>query len=252
MTPMRRVIAVLLLAACGDLRGGGSDGGLPVSDEPVALVADDSTELVGRFNHPGAEAPGLLLLHGLGADRSEWDGVTLPDYATLAMDLRGHGESAGVAPDDDGAILVEDAGIALAWLLGRSGVQADRVAILGSSFGANLALAAAANDARVRAAVLLSPSLDSLMVSTELDLARFEPRPSLMLAAQEDTEASSAVETLGAQGAHVDTSTLSGDAEGAALLIKNAEGSDMVQGWLEEHLASSDPPPADADTPDPE
>ena len=243
-------MAVLLLAACDGTLGSG--GARAVSDQPVTLAADDSTELVGSYDHPGGTAPGLLLLHGLGADRSEWDVVALPGYATLAMDLRGHGESGGDVPDDDGQVFVDDARISLAWLASQPGVDAGRVAIVGSSIGANVALAAAANDPDVGAAVLVSPSLDSLQISTEDDLHRYEPRPSLMYATEEDTEAADAVATLVAQGGHVDATILQGEEHGVALLLANPKAADELVAWLEEHLVASQEPESDGGMPDAE
>jgi pimeloyl-ACP methyl ester carboxylesterase len=88
-----------------------------------------------------AGGPAVLLLHGNNASRAAtaanaaW--LAGQGYAALAIDLRGHGESA-VAPRSFGLYESRDAAAALAWLKNRRGHA--RVAIVGISLGGASAL----------------------------------------------------------------------------------------------------------------
>lgn len=103
-------------------------------------------------------APGVVLCHGFRGIK-EW---ALPDfaaqfadlgYAALAIDYRGFGESDGqrgrLVPDEQ----VEDIRSALSFLAGQPGVDPNRLALYGTSFGGANVIAAAAVDERARAVV---------------------------------------------------------------------------------------------------
>jgi len=100
------------------------------------------------------EGPAVVLLHGLGVERSIWDALLEPlaeDYHVCAFDQRGHGESSPAdvpyARHDDVVGVLDRLGIAGAWLIG-------------SSMGGEVALdTALAHPARVAGLVLLDPSL---------------------------------------------------------------------------------------------
>src|SRR5262244_3513137 len=65
----------------------------------VVCPSDDGVEIVGSFYAPhDRNAPALVLVHQLGATHAEWEPLITAlradrDYAILAIDLRGHGES---------------------------------------------------------------------------------------------------------------------------------------------------------------
>ena len=122
--------------------------------EIVAIRSRDGLRLSARWLHSVVHEPGdgwrpdereaVLLIHG-------WSGSIAPDLVeygpmlrrtagVLGLDLRGHGESDD-GPASFGVREVDDVGGALRWL-GERGVR--RVAIVGSSMGAVVALAAVA------------------------------------------------------------------------------------------------------------
>jgi 3-oxoadipate enol-lactonase len=82
-----------------------------------------------------ADAPALVLLHGLGGQASTWDTVA-PELArsfrVLAIDLRGHGDSD--RPGDYSFELMRDDVLGV---LGQLGL--DRVSLLGHSMGGTVA-----------------------------------------------------------------------------------------------------------------
>jgi alpha/beta superfamily hydrolase len=107
----------------------------------------------------GEKRPAIIVLHGFGSNKD--GGVALVaarlfeklGYVTLRFDMRGCGESAG----ERGRVIcleqVEDTQHALSWLSRREEVIADRVAVMGFSFGAAVAVYTAGVDARVAACI---------------------------------------------------------------------------------------------------
>ncbi len=98
------------------------------------------------------------------------------NIASLAIDLRGHGESSAGDPSD------LDVQAALAWLA-ASGFPATHIALMGASIGANLALRALAQNQDIHAAVLLSPGSDYHGVTTLDAATRIDPSQALFIAA---------------------------------------------------------------------
>jgi len=95
--------------------------------------------------------PPLLLLHGYTNCAATWTPLAQPlakDYHVLALDQRGHGDSAGPVPD--GPSLADDA---LAFL---DGLNLKSIYVLGHSMGGNVALRlAAAHPERIKRLVVV-------------------------------------------------------------------------------------------------
>ena len=108
---------------------------------------------------PGEKRPAIVVLHGFGSNKD--GGVALVaarlfeklGYVTLRFDMRGCGESQG----ERGRVIcleqVEDTKNALSWLMRREEVIADRIAVMGFSFGAAVAVYTAGVDPRVAACI---------------------------------------------------------------------------------------------------
>jgi len=100
------------------------------------------------------EGPAVVLLHGLGVERSIWESLLEPlaeDSRVIAFDQRGHGES---SPADAPYARHEDL-VALLDALGIASAQ-----LVGSSMGGEVALdTALAHPSRVAGLALLDPSL---------------------------------------------------------------------------------------------
>lgn len=139
-----------------------------VDHKIVNLTTDDNIRLAATLYLPtkGGEAskhPGVVLSHQAGSDRSEWDSMakTLAQngFAALTYDIRGHGQSQkvdnmrGLFGDPNRA--PKDLQAALAYLAKHKRVISDRLAVVGSSIGGNLALAASSRE-DVRTVVALS------------------------------------------------------------------------------------------------
>ena len=94
----------------------------------------------------GEKRPAIVVLHGFGSNKD--GGVALVaarlfeklGYVTLRFDMRGCGESEG----ERGRVIcleqVEDTQNAVTWLAARSEVIGERVAVMGFSFGAAVAV----------------------------------------------------------------------------------------------------------------
>ena len=108
----------------------------------VHLVASDGVAIAGSY-WPGArpDGPAILLLHGIDSSRASFtrhaSWLNGLGYGVLAIDFRGHGESAA-APRSFGLYEARDAAAALAFL--RAGVPARRVGLIGTSLGGAAAL----------------------------------------------------------------------------------------------------------------
>jgi pimeloyl-ACP methyl ester carboxylesterase len=109
-----------------------------------------------RHDRAGAGAPALVFVHGFGCSRSDW-GAQLAHFAPahdcIACDLRGHGETPGLAQDCS----IETYGADVAALLATLALP--RAVLVGHSMGCRVVLQAARDAAeRVAGLVLIDGS----------------------------------------------------------------------------------------------
>jgi dipeptidyl aminopeptidase/acylaminoacyl peptidase len=108
---------------------------------------------------PGERRPAFLVLHGFGSNKSSHN-VTLPcdlfdnlGYASLRFDMRGCGESEG----ERGRLIcleqVSDTSNALTFLARHPQIDPKRIAVIGSSFGAAVAVYTGGVDPRIAAVI---------------------------------------------------------------------------------------------------
>ncbi len=166
--------------------------------EDVLLSGAEGLALHGTWRTAGGRAaPAVLLLPMRGGRRQDWDSIAeslqQAGIASLALDLRGHGETGGT---EDWTLAVEDVSAAQAWLAARPEVDPHRRGTVGASIGANLALAHAARDPDVRAIALLSPGLDYFRVTIEGLMGLYGSRSILLVASEKDGYSAETVLTL--------------------------------------------------------
>lgn len=226
------LIAALLLASCGDSRSSrgapaparspeegpsaprasepppppaGNRSGAP---ERVSFETRDGVTLVGTLRAGGEpSAPAVVLVHQLSSTRAEWEPIVaglseVPGMTTLAIDMRGHGEStAGAAgttldwhdfdrerwPDTRLDVIA-----AIDFLAARGDLRPSRFVAVGSSIGSSAVLAAAAEDTRIERVALLSPGRAYHGFDAITPVPALGARPLLAVAAQREA---SAVET---------------------------------------------------------
>ncbi len=136
-----------------------ADLGLPY--EAIVFTGPDGVELSGWYL-PSQNRSAVIMLHGYGANRLELlDRAALlvrEGFGVLLYDQRGHGESGG-GLRSFGWEDVADVDAAVAWLVGRSEVDPDRLGIFGFSIGGQVALRAAAANPALRAVAADGPSV---------------------------------------------------------------------------------------------
>jgi uncharacterized protein len=108
---------------------------------------------------PGERRPAVIVLHGFGSNKASGN-VQRPmrmlsdrGYITLGFDMRGCGESEGEPARIICLEQVEDTSSALSFLQTHPSVDPERIAVLGSSFGAAVAVYAGGVDSRVAAII---------------------------------------------------------------------------------------------------
>jgi len=129
----------------------------------VSFSSDDLT-LSGVLNIPadilaGEKRPAILVLHGFGSNKesqnSIWPAKTFADwgYITLRFDMRGCGNSGGEKNHINCLEQVEDTRNAITYMQGLAEVDAERIGLCGTSFGAAVTVYTAGVDDRVSAAI---------------------------------------------------------------------------------------------------
>lgn len=96
----------------------------------------------------GATGQAVVMLHGFGSSRDEVGGLFAMQAAALAakgvaslrIDFRGYGDSAGDMDDTTLEGMIADAASARTYLAGLDGVDAERIGVIGYSFGAAVAM----------------------------------------------------------------------------------------------------------------
>lgn len=186
----------------------------PPQVRPVKFATDDQIEIHGTYAPPetkeSTKAPIVILLHMYNKDRADF-GPLLPalheaDFAVLAIDMRGHGQSVGPAEmnlpkrvaDRDPKLFREmyrDVQAAHLWLAGQPEVDRGRFVLVGASVGGSVAMNYASRDRSVDAVVWLTPGTKYLGIDSMRDARKYGRRPLLMLASEPER---SAAETLAA------------------------------------------------------
>lgn len=202
---------------------------------PMQFAVGDGPTIAGRYFGTAARpAPTLLLLHGVGGTSLDWDAFAAQlqkaGYNVLALDLRGHGLSAGSV---NWPRALQDVESIFPRLRILPGVNQNRVSIVGANVGANLALNACADLPECRSTVLLSPALDYQEIGTAQAMPRMGKRPVMIVASRADNPSgpdSAQLDRL-AQGDHL-LVLLDGDVNGTKLLSAQPDlGATIIQ-WL--------------------
>ena len=232
---MRRRFALMLLAAA--IAGPPSAG---AADQTVQLRAADGTALAATlYPAAGGPAPAVVLVHMLTRTREDWrpfaERLQTAGATSLALDLRGHGGSAGSAAPS--AAMSLDVQAAVAWLAARSDIRPGMIGIVGASFGGTAAVLAAGEVAAVKAVAVLSPSADYRGVRLDGGLRKYGARPLLLVSSTEDPYALRTVRALTedeAPGRQLRLSAV--PAHGSRLLDRDPELVAALVDWLRQTL----------------
>ncbi|OGL72895.1 hypothetical protein A3C96_02425 [Candidatus Uhrbacteria bacterium RIFCSPHIGHO2_02_FULL_60_10] len=216
--------------------------------ERTAIRTADGVEIIGDWW--AGQNRAALLLHMMPADRRSWqelaDRLAAGGWAVLAIDLRGHGESLAASggrtldyrkfTDAEHQASRLDLQAALAWLATK-GFPVERVALVGASIGANLAITAASEEPKLPAVAALSPGDDYRGVRTPGAVARFRPEQALFLAASDEDQISAkCVRGLKEIKPDAELRVLSDAGHGTTLLERRPEMTAELAAWLESVL----------------
>jgi dienelactone hydrolase len=209
----------------------------------ISLRAEDGTTLAATWHEPSSRpAPAVILVHMLGRSRRDWDEfgsrLAAAGIGALAIDLRGHGDSAqGPAAEGSGySVMVQDLAAAKRFLVTRSDVVPSRIGILGASIGANLAVLEGAADPTIASLALLSPSLDYRGLRIEAAAKKYANRPMLLVSSDDDAYARRSVADLQKTGTPREVLQLSGAGHGTNMLRRSPELEYSLVDWFRRTL----------------
>lgn len=225
----------------------------------LTFPSTDGLAIRATFDAPckGQVAPVVVLAHQMCQSRAEWrDGdhdwiarLGARGIATLSIDLRGHGESkawpdgsshdlcAEIQNPEVGSLyagMVHDVEAAITYA--KTALGASRVALVGSSIGANASLVAFAEHDDVRAVVALSPGENYREIRPGAAVARAVHRPIALLAADDDANSAEAVRSFGAVSAEIHARVLPSGGHGNKMFEANPLELDAMVGWLAGHI----------------
>lgn len=145
----------------------------------VTMRAADGVELAGWYL-PSRNGAAVVVLHGSGSNKAAMIDhsavLARRGYGVLALDARGHGESAGVAMDL-GWYGPLDVRAAVVFLSRQPRVDPQRIGVLGVSAGAVSGLTAAAADPRVGAVVSEGAGVATLSDAVSLEVEQWPTIP---------------------------------------------------------------------------
>lgn len=174
------------------------------ASEPLTLVAEDgyviSALLTVPEKEPATEA-GVVLIHMYRHTKESWipliDELTARGITSLAIDLRGHGESL-TAPDGSDSnskvmnrdpeffnVMHRDAAAALKYLREKRNIPPERLALVAASVGSSIAIRTAI-DNPVAGVVVMTPGENYLGIPTMEHIRKWPDIPLLILTSDEE------------------------------------------------------------------
>jgi len=210
--------------------------------ERVTITTADDIKIAGDYSGESGR-PAVLLLHMMPATKESWrdfsEKLVERGFQTLAIDLRGHGESEGGSQgykkfsDKDHQASVKDVEAGVGFLKSKS---ASSISLAGASIGANLALQYAAEHLEVSKIILLSPGLDYRGVKTETVIGKLREGQSVyFIASLDDPYSADTVKVLSEMApAHVErmVKVFENAGHGTAIFEKESEFVDEAIDWL--------------------
>ena len=140
-------------------------------EQPVSLSTKDGWALSAVYL-PATKDTTVVLLHDLGKNKEEFSSfrkaLAKAGFGYVALDLRGHGQSAAKAnyksfekegPDNPFNKMMQDALAAVSFLKSK-GVSEDKIILLGTGLGANIAAKTAGAVPNLQGIALISPGVN--------------------------------------------------------------------------------------------
>ncbi len=184
--------------------------GVPmIEKEKIELITEDGVKIKGIWQKVEGEKA-VLLLHMMPATKESWQNfselLVENNFSSLAIDLRGHGESRETLDgkdldyryfsDSEHQKSILDLKAASNFLE-EKGFPLSNQYLVGASIGANLALEFLSLNPEISKAVLLSPGLDYRGLKTEKFLENIQKNQKILaVASQDDYYSFNSVEKL--------------------------------------------------------
>jgi len=229
------------------------------SIETVTLDTSDGYTITGSFLIGTGDGPhpACLLVHQLGADKSTYtefqQALANSGISSLAIDMRGHGESAmddfdyRALDNNTWPNVVNDLIAGLDYLRSNNGVDPQNIGIVGASIGANLAVIATADEETAgventaKCLVLLSPGLMYHGIRPNPRARELGGRPTFITAAREDVESFGGAQSLMNATRSRWFAAYDGDDHGTALFTAHPELQTVVIDWLDTIFSGGTP-----------
>lgn len=147
--------------------------------EKIFLKTKDGIKIASDFYNVENPVGWCVLIHMMPATKESWNDFAIElqshGYESLAIDLRGHGESDGGPngylnfSDQENQKSILDLEAAVDYLIKKKSAKPENIIVMGASIGANLALQYIVNSpVGGKIAVLFSPGLNYRGIKTEL------------------------------------------------------------------------------------
>ena len=238
-----------------------------VTSDEVTLTTEDGVEIFGTFITPGIDTPVpvVLLVHQYGLDRSSYldfqAALVEVGIASLAIDMRGHGESTAGGTleysrftQTDWTAAANDIKAGLDYLRSSQACDWTRLGVVGASISANLAVVAAADEIQsgqeivAICLVLLSPGVSYHGIMPSPRASDLGHTPVLIVSAEDDRQSYPGSQSLSQAARNARLESLEGDRHGTDLWSDDPGVMDLIIEWLGINLVSRTYEPNDGNT----
>lgn len=214
--------------------------------EKIEFTTEDGVKIIGDYYAAKNSKLSVILLHMMPADRSSWrelaEILRINNIQSLAIDLRGHGESVDKKgekinyknfSDKEHQESINDVESAAKFLI-EKGATPNKIILIGASIGANLSLHYLSEHSKIPMAVLLSPGLDYHGIKTDILVKKLAPNQKiLIIASVEDrysTESAGELQLLVPENSEIKICNNLG--HGTRMFEKNPELMNEVLNWI--------------------
>lgn len=202
------LVVILLVGGFWFSQNGGNQLPSPFQFMPsfqkVQLITSDGVEIIGNYYSVDIPSQAVLFLHMMPATKESWDTLARAlqerGIASLAIDLRGHGESTRIKNEELGIKNLDytkfseeehqasrlDVEAGLDWLKKETGLELAHMSVVGASIGANLGLQALADHPEIRKGIALSPGLNYRGIEPKPLVAKLESDQEVLYATSKD------------------------------------------------------------------
>jgi dienelactone hydrolase len=174
--------------------------------EKVIFTTSDGYKITGTLTKPDKKSvAGVVLLHMYTHKKEDWKPLipylTELGITTLAIDMRGHGES-NIAPNGkditdkvinrDKVLFNQmrmDAEGAVKYLIQKAGIDPKHIGLIGASVGCSVAIQTVVEKSvKISAVTVMTPGKDYLGVPTIVHIQTWSKTPILILSSKEEAE----------------------------------------------------------------